>query len=291
MKAYLRPLSFACLLGLLLMAGTPALAKPTKSMPATAASDMLDISAEESLEWYKETRLYVARGKAKAIRGEMIVEADLLTAHQREAAAPTEGDQNNASPKSQGTGNIDQMTAEGRVHIHDAKQQAFGDKAVYDLDQRAFKMTGSNLKYMTAKDIVTARDSLEYYEDRQVALARGRAIGEHQGSRVEADVLSAQFAQTPAGQMEMTQMFAKGNVMITTKDGGLSRGDEATYDVKKNIAVLTKNVKITRGDTQLAGDKAEVDFTTGQSRLLNSGSGRVRALLPTSSEKSKKVTP
>lgn len=258
---------------------------------ALAPSDMVDISAEQSLEWHQDSRLYVARGKAKAVRGDMIVEADLLTAHQRDTKdSATEG-KAKGSKTAQGTGSIDQMTAEGNVHIHDPKQQAFGDKAVYDLDQKAFKMTGSNLKYMTAKDIVTARDSLEYYEDRQIAIARGRAIGEHQENRVEADILSAQFAKTPAGEVEMTQLHGKGNVLITTKDGGLSRGDNAVYDVKKNVAILTKNVRITRGDTQLSGDKAEVDFTSGQSRLINSGSGRVRALLPASNDKSKKRAP
>jgi len=42
-------------------------------------------------------------------------------------------------------------------------------------------------------------------------------------------------------------------------------------------------VRITRQDTQLAGDKAEVDFASGESRLINTGSGRVRALLPSQS--------
>lgn len=279
MKTSLRTLSFACF-GLLLAA-----------MPCLAANDMIDISAEQSLEWHEDTRLYVARGKAKAVRGDIVVEADLLNAHQRDTKAASGEAKTKTDKTAQGTGDIDQMTAEGNVHIYDPKQQAFGERAVYDLDQRAFKMTGANLKYMTEKDIVTARDSLEYFEDRNLAVAKGRAIGEHQGSRVEADTLSAQFAQTPTGQKEMTQLFAKGNVLITTKDGGLSRGDNAVYDVKKNIAVLTKNVRITRGQTQLAGDKAEVDFATGQSRLINSGSGRVRALLPTSSEKSKKGAP
>ncbi|MDD3183078.1 MAG: LptA/OstA family protein [Alphaproteobacteria bacterium] len=293
MKTYLRLVSFACL-SLLVLAG-PAVAKnkmtANNSEPDPPPSEMIDISADQSLEWYQDTKLYVARGKAKAIRGDMIVEADLLTAHQRDTKTPPKEDKASPSQKTQGAGNIDQMTAEGHVYIHDLKQQAFGDKAVYDMDQRAFKMTGANLKYMTEKDIVTARDSLEYYEDRQVALAKGRAIGEHQGNRVEADVLSAQFGRTAAGQMEMTQMFGKGNVLITTKDGGLSRGDNAVYDVKKNIAILTKNVRITRGETQLSGDKAEVNFTTNQSRLINSGTGRVRALLPSSNKKNKKGGP
>lgn len=245
----------------------------------TAAPDMIDISAQESLEWYEDKQLYVARGAAKAVHGDTTVEADLLTAHQRKAA-PT-GDKK----ATKASGDIDLITAEGNVHIFDAKQQVFGQKAVYNVDLKAFQITGSNLKYKTEKDIVTAQKSLEYDEGRKMALAKGRAIGEHNGDRVEADVLSAQFAQTPTGQMEMTELNAKGNVIITTKDGGISRGDMATHDVKKNIAILSGHVRITRGDTQLAGDKAEVDFATGKSRLLATSTGRVRALLPTSSAK------
>lgn len=242
-------------------------------------SEMVDISAEQSLEYYKDTKLYVARGKARAVKGDMVVEADLLTAHQRDGAKDSSG---------KGAGSIDQLTAEGNVVIRDPKQQVYGQRAVYDMDEKTIKITGSNLKYITQSDIVTAQDSLEYYEDRKVAVARGRAIGEHDGSRIQADTLSAHFTSSPTGQMEMSQMFAKGHVIITTKDGGVSRGQEAVYNVKKNVAVLSQNVRVTRGQTQLAGDKAEIDFATGQSRLINSGSGRVRALLPTSSDSGKK---
>jgi len=298
MAAFLRPLTFA-LMGLMLTV-TPALCKekakaapkqraaPVQAM-AAGSNDMIDISAQDSLEWYQDTKLYVARGKAKAIKGEMAVEADLLTAHQREA-------KKDEAPKPQGaqaqaSGSIDRMTAEGNVHMYDPQRQVFGQKAVYDVDQKVIKVTGDNLKYMTEKNVLTAKESLEYFDDKKLVVARGHAIGENEGSRIEADILSAQFTQNPAGQMEMTQMMGKGNVIIVTKDGGVSRGDNGVYDVKKNVAVLTSHVRVTRGETQLAGDRAEVDFATGQSRLINSGSGRVRALLPSSGAKKEKSTP
>jgi lipopolysaccharide export system protein LptA len=53
---------------------------------------------------------------------------------------------------------------------------------------------------------------------------------------------------------------------------------------RSDIAIVSGHVRITRGDgTQLTGDVAEADFAAGQSRLLNDGSGRVRALLPAKS--------
>ncbi|MDD2326241.1 MAG: LptA/OstA family protein [Alphaproteobacteria bacterium] len=273
MNASLRYLSLAALAACL-MAG-PALAKGKAALQAPATvSEMVDISADESLEWYKDTRLYVARGKARAVRGAMIVEADLLTAHARD---PQEG-----GAKTQG-GSIDTMTAEGHVVIRDDKQQVYGDRAVYDLDAKLVKITGSNLRYVTDKDTVTAKDSLEYDEGQSTALARGRAMAEHQGSRIEADILAASLETGATGAKEISKIRAKGNVIIVTKDGGVSRGERAEYDAKQDKAYLMDQVRITRDQTQLAGDKAEIDFKTGQSRLLNSGGGRVRALLPSAS--------
>ncbi len=237
----------------------------------------IDISAEESLEWYQEQRLYVARGQARAVRGETTIEAEILTAHQR--ASEKE------APSSETNGDIDLLVAEGHVRISDPKQQVFGEKAVYDLDRKTVKMTGSNLRYVTQEDVVTAKESLEYHEDKRIAVARGRAVAEHQGGRIEADVLTAHFLPATNGPMEMEKIAARGNVIIVTKDGGVSRGDRGDYEPKKDAAILMGHVRITRGETQLAGDRAEVDFATGQSRLLNDGSGRVRALLPSSSKK------
>lgn len=283
MKYLIRPLLCA-LLSLPVLPYPVWAAETPAPMPASGSDgSMIDISAEQSLEWHQDSRLYVARGKAKAIRDGMAVEADLLTAHQRDSKGKPA-----AAQKGQMATDIDVLTAEGNVFIHDAKQQVFGERAIYDFDKKLIKITGDNLKYVTEKNVVTARDSLEYLEDKKIAIARGRAIGEHMNSRVEADVLSAHFGTTPQGQMEMTAMTARGNVIIVTKDGGVSRGDTAVYDTKRNIATLSNNVRITRGKTQLAGDKAEVDFASGQSRLLSSGGGgRVRAVLAPSSKNEK----
>ncbi|MDD5586185.1 MAG: LptA/OstA family protein [Alphaproteobacteria bacterium] len=277
-------------------AGTPSVAKdakPNPRPPAAAGAPIetpgtsngpIEITADESLEWYQDKHLYVARGNAKAVRGSMTVEADLLTAHERdkdkqpEGKAPAAEDKAKTPAAAPVGGNIDVLTAEGNVRITDPRQQVFGERAVYDLDSRTAKVTGKNLKYLTAKDVVTARDSLEYYEEKNMAVARGNAKALHEERHVEADVLTARFAQSPAGQMEMVDMTAEGHVTVITGND-ISRGDHAVYDIKRNVAVMTGHVRVTRGETQLAGDRAEVDFTKGESRLINQGHGRVRALL------------
>lgn len=276
--------SYFILLGLILIAASlPALAQ---DMPGTAnqskeqSAKPVDVSADDSLEWYQDQHLYVARGKAKAIRGDMVVAADTLMAHEREKSVP--GSPQAALPKPKdknGSGDIDKMTAEGHVTITDPKQRVTGDHAIYDLDQHTMIVTGNHLRYETEKETVTARDALEYYEDKKIAVARGNAVADKGDRHVEGDVLTAEFRDMPDGTQELWKMTSIGNVTVITK-GNVSKGNKAVYDVSRDIAVLSGNVRVTRADgTQLTGDVGEVDFKSNQSRLMNEGHGRVRALL------------
>jgi lipopolysaccharide export system protein LptA len=254
-------------------------AKPPKGQEPAKP---MEVTADQSLEWYQDQRIYLARGHAKAVRNDMVVEADLLTAHEREKAegAPKVKPQPaaNGAPVND-TGDIDRMTAEGHVRITTPTQRVQGEHAVYDLDKHTMVVTGNNLRYETEKEIVTARDSLEYYEDKKVAVARGHAIADEPTKHVEGDVLTAEFADGTGGNNQLTKMTALGHVTIITKTD-IVHGDRGVYDKARDIAIVTGNVHITRADgTTLAGDVGEVDFTNNQSRLLNDGSGRVRALL------------
>jgi lipopolysaccharide export system protein LptA len=266
-----------------------ATATPTKP-PKDSAPKPVDVTADQSLEWYQDQNIYVARGNAKAIRGDMVVDADILTAHEREKPQAPNGQKlpkpaadkaaaDKTKANANGTGDIDTMIADGHVRITDPKQRVTGDHAVYDLDKHVIVVTGNNLKYETEKDVVTAKDSLEYWEEKKIAVARGHAIADQTNRHVEGDVLTAEFRDEPSGEQALWKMTADGHVTVITK-GDVSRGDKGVYDVARDIAILTGHVRITRADgTQLAGDVGEVDFTNNQSRLLNGGSGRVHALL------------
>lgn len=261
----------------LLSFGAPSYAQNTKA----AGDDMVDISAEESLEWHQDQQLYIARGDAKAIKDGLTIEADLLTAHQRDK------EDGNGKAQKQGANDLDLLTATGKVYIHDPAQKVYGDKALYNMDKGVITITGSNLKYITKSDIVTAKKSLEYYEKKKIAVARGNAIAEHEGTRIKGNTLTAYFTQASTGDLEIKEIHAKDNVIIVTKGGEVSRGQKAVYNAKRDEAILSGNVRITRGKTQLSGDRAAINFATGQSRLLNEGSGRVRVLLPSSGKNKK----
>jgi len=95
--------------------------------------------------------------------------------------------------------------------------------------------------------------------------------------RLRADVLTAHFKKTKAGKNEVTRVDAYDNVLVSSPKE-IVRGKRGVYNTKTGIVVLRGDVKITRGADQLNGDAAEIDLNTGVSRLLSSGSGRVRGV-------------
>ena len=193
----------------------------------------------------------------------MHVEADELIAHYRANAA--------------GENEIYRLDANGNVRIISENETATSDNAVYDIDQGVLVMTGQEIRLDTPEDTITARDSIEYYEQRRLAVARGDALAIRGDRRVRADTLTAHFTQGAANS-EMDRIEAAGNVLVSTP-GDIVRAERGDYSPKRGIAAVTGDVRITRGDTQLNGERAEVNLNTGVSRILSSRSGeRVRGL-------------
>ena len=128
--------------------------------------------------------------------------------------------------------------------------------------------------------VITAKESLEYWDARQLAVARGEATVVENENRLVADILTAYIRPGATGKQEVERIDALGGVHISTKTE-IVRGDEGVYEVPKQVATVCGNVKITRGENQLNGDCAVVDLKTGRSRL-SGGSGKVKGLiLPT----------
>lgn len=225
----------------------------------------VEVSADGSLEFYQDKQLYVAQGNAVAKKGDFSVAADSMQAQQRKNKA--------------GADEIYRVTASGHVLVTSGKHQVFGDQAVYEIDRQVAVLRGSHLRFTDGSTVVTARDSMEYWDAKMQAVARGAVVALRDKRRVEADAMVAQFRTLPNGGQEISQIVAEGNVKVITPQD-VARGTKAVYDMNRNVAVLTGNVRITRGSNQLEGSVAEVDFGTGLSRIMSTnGQGRVRALL------------
>ncbi len=245
-----------------LAAGTSAAGAQGIGLPTQSGGKPIEIHADQGIEWQSKTKAYIARGNAKAVQGDVSVLADMLTAYYTDDKG--------------GTTSIWRIDADRNVRIVTPTQRAFGDKGVYDVQKGVLVLTGG-VRLDTDTDRITARDSLEYWENRNLAVARGNAVATRGENRLRADVLTAHFVKDKQGKSKVNRVDAFDNVVITTPDE-IVRAARGVYNVETGVATLTGSVKITRGDNQLNGEHAEVNLNTGVSKLFGRGAGGVRGI-------------
>jgi lipopolysaccharide export system protein LptA len=303
----------------------------------------ITITARDGLEWHQTEQEVTALGDARAVRQNVTVAADRLIAFYRKKApegtaagqpvgippvkaTPASTQPGAAQPVAAQSGTmadadtsgteIYRLRAEGHVQIFTPTDHAQGDVAVYDIDQAVLVMTGHDLRLTTPNDVLTARDTLEYWPQKHMAVARGNAVVVTKDARrVAADVLVAYTeaaapssasgaAKAPAksataastspapstgpggtgtgddlttsGKLEKVEAF--GHVSVRTPTD-TAIGERAVYVPDTGIARLAGNVRITRGQNQLDGQEAEVNMKTGIARLLRGEAGRVTGLV------------
>ncbi len=307
----------------------------------------IEIEADDGIEWRQDKQVYIARGNVKVVRGETTLYADTVTAYYREAKAkPGAPKQDDAAKGLGGGSEIWKIDAVGKVRIDSRTDRAYadrgvynvdlgvftltsnvrlesppqntvvyGDDAVYDTNQAVMVLTGKNLRFESPQTRITARDSLEYYDSKHMAVARGDAVALQDDKRLRADVLTAHMGDGSAGKAQpaksgkappakgkgaparnagggglaggvgngrVERIDAFGNVFMSS-DQSIARAEKGVYTVASGMAVLSGNVRITRGENQLNGDMAEVNLNTGVSRILSGPTAsapgqRVRAL-------------
>jgi lipopolysaccharide export system protein LptA len=239
----------------------------------------LVIEADDGLEWIPKEGRYIARGNARATRGKVTLRADELIAHYRQGKNG-QGQQ------------IVRLDAAGRVKItsvtkdargRDATTTATGDVAVYHVEESVFVLRGKQLRLVSPQGVLTARDSLEYWDKRQTAVARGKAVVTQGEQRLHADILTAYVATAdkkgksggPGDGQKVERVDAFGNVHVSVPNA-IIRGDKGEYFPASSTATLRGNVKITSNQNQLNGEIARVNLKTGIYRLLG---GRVKGLI------------
>ncbi|MCZ8143333.1 MAG: hypothetical protein O9273_16795 [Acetobacteraceae bacterium] len=257
----------------------------------------IEVTARDGIEWRQNDQVVIARGAAQAVRGGVTIDADLLLARYRpRGGAPVE-----ARPPSEGPGGASEiwrLEAEGSVVITTATDRAEGDRAIYDLDQAVMVLTGNNLRLTSPDNVLTARDTVEYWPQRRMAVARGDAVVVTKDDRrVRADVLVAYFREAPTeaaatrpqptrpapeaspgsgGNLDRVEAFGRIEIRTPTE---VVRGDTGIYTPPNSIARLLGNVRIVRGDNTLTGCEAIVNMDTGISRLVACPNERVRGII------------
>jgi lipopolysaccharide export system protein LptA len=285
----LRHAAAAILAGCILVAAAARVPAPLARARGGDAGTPVEIMARDGIEWDRENLRYVARGDARVSQGDKTIEADTLTAFYRQNQS--------------GNSEIYRYTASGNVRISTAGHRAVADAGVYDLDSRIVTLTGKSLKISTATQQITARDSIEYWEAKDMAVARGNAlVVTADGRRIGADTLAAYFDSTqpqpqqrrnaaarqrpaapaPAGtgDRRLERVEAFGNTVVTTATE-VAQGETGRYNASTGIAVLSGNVKLTRGRNQASGDVLELNLNNGLYKLSckpGTGTSCVRGL-------------
>lgn len=271
----------------------------------------IEITATDGIEWRQQDQVVIARGSARAVREGVVIDADRLIARYRPrggaanqqtggaaASAPAPGAAANPVTGSE----IWRLEAEGRVRITSQTERATGERAVYDMDQAVMVLSGQGLGLETPEQRITARDSLEYWPQRRMAVARGGAlVVTNDDRRIAADTLVAHFAEPaapapgqpapataqparpaglpgPAEGSRIERVEAFGAVEIRTAEE-VVRGERGAYSPQTGLARLEGGVRITRGDNQLNGQEAIVDLRSGVSRLVSAPGQRVQGLI------------
>lgn len=248
----------------------------------------VSIEAEQGIEWQQEYHVYIARGNVKATRGQGTLYADTLYAYYHPARAkanaaapkpqpppPGGASAGSAAPAGTATGmpgdsstEIYRLEADGNVRLTTETQTVYGDHAVDDVDQAILVLTGKKLKLVTPSDVVTARDSLEWYDRRQLAVARGNAVAVRAGKTVRGDVLTALVEKSPGQPSRISHINASGHVVVSSADQ-IATGDEGVYNLGTGIATLTGHVSLTKGDNVMRGQYAVVDLNKNVGHLLS----------------------
>jgi lipopolysaccharide export system protein LptA len=240
-----------------------------------SAGGPVEIDASDGIEWRRDENVYIARGNARAARGDTSISADSLIAHYRGDAT--------------GKTAIYMVEALGHVVVVSKDTRIVGDKAVYNLDNGSAIITGDNLRASSKDQYVTARDSLEYWEKQGAIVARGKAVAVSAQQEVKADLLTGYLHLDKTGAKKLYQVEATGNVFLTDK-GSVARAARAIYNMESNMATLDGGVRITRGKNQINGEHAIYNLKTGQAKITGGGS-QVKTLLVPGSDSGGPLAP
>ncbi len=217
--------------------------------------DPIEITAEDGVEWNQEKQVLTAQGDAVAKRGKMTLKADTLSAWYRK--------------DKDGDTKIYLLQAKGNIRIISPDKIITGKTADYDVDKALVTIKGSPAKLKTTTEEITAYGSLEYWQEKHLAVARKKAMVKREGQRLKADVLNAFLKQKKGKGLELEKLEALGNVEVKTKKE-LITGSKGNYNPASGIITLSGSVTLTQEANTLSGAYAEINIKTGISKLFAS---------------------
>ena len=275
----LLPLAAPLLAGAFVLLAGPALRAQGIDM---SHGGPIEITSSNGMEWRQHEQEVIARGNARAVRGDVTVTGDELIAFYRKkgtaAGAATAAQPAPVSAPQPGpvaavdTGNneIYRLEAIGHVNIYTPTDHATADHAVYDIDQAVLVLTGHNLKITTPQDILTARDVIEWWSQKHMGVGRGEAtVITNDGRRIYADTLVAYTKPTDQKTSpDQKTPNEKAGVQTVAAAPGKQGADPLTGSSKLEKADAFGNVEIRTPTEVIRGDRGTYVADTDMARIV-----------------------
>jgi lipopolysaccharide export system protein LptA len=157
-------------------------------------------------------------------------------------------------------------------------------------DSQKYATFKGNVKAVQGTTTLRARELDVHYTGGGDKLLTGQDQNQDKKEGVEQAAVEAKPADAKDGKdasadsgTQITQIEAKGDVIITSENDQTTSSEWAIYDVPSQQVTVGGNVVLTQGKNVLKGDRLVIDLKTGESRFENpdntaTAGGRIRAL-------------
>lgn len=228
------------------------------------AQSGIALDAREGIEWLRDKKQYIARGDAVMKRDGLTLKADELIVHYDDADG--------------GDIKVQRMDAIGRVFVSRDDLTASAARATYHIEDKVAVMIGDKLEVNSNRGNIKANESLEFWDDRNIVVARGNAVTRHAKGTLKANVISAFLKNMGGNKREIDRIEAIGDIVISN-GSDIIKGQKGIYYIDRQFADICGDVKITQGSNQLNGKCAQVDFKTGNSKIIGDKNKRIQGLI------------
>ena len=218
-------------------------------------ADDLVVNAKNSLEWNQKEAFYHAVGNAAALQGKQEIKAESLKAfYDPQTVERT----------------ITRIIANGNASFADENHNGSGQKLDYDATSATYVLNGPGAVISGPDGSGAAEKTIIFKRDRQIVeLVQNAEIKLKDGRHLTGQEIIIYLDEAN----KILRISAAGNVTIIQADGSKATANKADYNRAADSAMLTGNVVVKVGKTELAGARAEVDFATGISKMLSDKSG------------------
>ena len=152
-----------------------------------------------------------------------------------------------------------------------------GARLDYNVNEDFYELKGPKAVIRSADGTARAENSLTYNKADGIIMATDKGeITLADGRLLKGNTIEIVLGETD----EIETVTATGNVYVRQQDGKEAFSQTGFYNAATGKALLTGDVKIIDGESILNGQKAEIDFNKGISKLIaEEGQGRVSGIL------------